>query len=89
MSENNRMIRDIDGRYWLQTTDDDGRRRSSYLGNIGQASIVEAWCLGRGIEFRQISSSPGRSGLTESQSVKGGRARRSCPRQPQFAAIGT
>jgi hypothetical protein len=60
MNENNTMIRDADGRYWLQTTDADGRRRSSYLGNIGQASTVEAWCLGRGIEFRQVSSAPGR-----------------------------
>jgi hypothetical protein len=48
------IIRTTDGCYWLDTTDDAGRRRSSYLGNIGSAVAVEAWCQGRAIEFRQV-----------------------------------
>jgi len=47
------MIRTADGRYWLNHTDDDGIRRSSYLGNIGHASAVATWCEAKGIEFRQ------------------------------------
>ena len=86
MSENTTMIRDTEGRYWMQTTDDDGRRRSSYVGNIGQASIVEAWCLGKGIEFRQVQSSPGPGRQRARFAARSGGQVFS---QREFAAIGT
>lgn len=54
MDEKATIIRTTEGHYWLDTTDDAGRRRSSYLGNIGSAVAVEAWCHGRGIEFLQV-----------------------------------
>lgn len=61
------MIRDTNGRYWLETTDREGRRRSSYLGNIGGAVSVEIWCQRKGIEFRQVR----RSERDGNQVVKG------------------
>lgn len=47
------MVRTVDGRYWLNHVDDLGRARSSYLGNIGRAEVVQAWCQSHGIEFRE------------------------------------
>lgn len=47
------MIRTLDGRYWLNSVDDEGRRRSSYLGNVGRSVVVEAWCAEHGIRFYQ------------------------------------
>lgn len=52
------MIRDSEGRYWLESMDEDGRRRSSYLGNIGRPGAVELWCLHKGIDFRQVQIRP-------------------------------
>ena len=44
-----------DGRCWF-TQAVDGVQRSSYLGYIGRLSVVEAWCVSRGIKFSVVKS---------------------------------
>ena len=56
------MIRDREGYYWLQTIDISGRVRSSFCGNLGAVATVKPWCLGQGIEFRQVEPSAGQCG---------------------------
>jgi hypothetical protein len=56
------MIRGTDGCYWLETRDDEGRRRSSYCGYLGSAETVREWCSGKGIEFRQVRAFDGHKG---------------------------
>ena len=68
------MIRGSDGYYWLQTIDATGRVRSSYCGNLGAVATVEAWCLGRGIEFRQVEPFVG-PGVRTRRPVQSGRDR--------------
>jgi hypothetical protein len=63
------MIRTAGGVYWLQTMDDAGRVRSSYLGNVGPASRVQAWCTGHGIRFSQVKPSTGQWGQVAAASV--------------------
>jgi hypothetical protein len=65
------MIRTTDGCYWLDTTDGAGRRRSSYLGNIGSAVVVEAWCQVREIEFRQVGRPSASTARTRGQPESG------------------
>lgn len=47
------MFRTADGRCWLNTIDEEGRHRGSYLGKMGSEFAVRAWCESKGIEFRQ------------------------------------
>jgi hypothetical protein len=60
------MIRTTAGKCWLNTVDDEGVRRCSYLGNVGSATAVEAWCASKGIEFHQQRASCGIPNLTKS-----------------------
>jgi len=53
------MIRDSGGRYWLQTLDNYGRVRSSFLGQLGSADVIQAWCNDHEIDFRQVEPSTG------------------------------
>jgi hypothetical protein len=70
------MIRTVEGKCWLNSVDDLGRARSSYLGNVGCAAAVEAWCAGRGIEFRQQRASGGQGSMAR-RPVASGRNQRS------------
>jgi len=65
------MIRTTDGRYWLDHIGKDGRRRSSYLGDVGPSATVEAWCLGHGIEFRQVGHASACADRTRRQPSSG------------------
>jgi hypothetical protein len=56
MDEKATMILGSGGSYWLETRNAAGQRRSSYCGNLGRAEIVAAWCLSKGIEFRQVGA---------------------------------
>lgn len=63
MDERANMIRTAEGKCWLNTVDADGRRRSSYLGDVGSACAVQAWCAEHGVLFYQ-SDGRVKSGLS-------------------------
>jgi hypothetical protein len=69
MDKSSIIIMDGGGLCWVQTKDDAGRSRSSFLGNVGRREIVESWCLGKGIEFRQVEAMPARSAVRVSRPV--------------------
>lgn len=71
MEEKAMMVRTVDGRYWLNHRDDLGRLRSSYLGDIGAAAVVEAWCGSKGIEFRQAGHASATAARARRESVSG------------------
>lgn len=49
------LIRASDGRYWLQTEDADGRRRSSYIGHLADVESLKDWCAAHDVpwDFRR------------------------------------
>jgi hypothetical protein len=53
MDEKAIMIQGEDGGCWLQTVDEQGRRRSSYVGRL-RRSVVEAWCGQHGVSYYQM-----------------------------------